>query len=47
VKKLEKHVPELDIEPDGDVDGGGGLALRRRVAVTETAEGFLDRARDR
>ncbi|CAN0322810.1 unnamed protein product, partial [Ectocarpus fasciculatus] len=47
VQKLEKHVPELDNEPDGDVDCGGGLALRRRVAVTETAEGFLDRARDR
>ncbi|CAN0251301.1 unnamed protein product, partial [Ectocarpus fasciculatus] len=47
VQKLEKHVPELDNEPDGDVDCGGELALRRRVAVSETAEGFLDRARDR
>ncbi|CAN0446712.1 unnamed protein product, partial [Ectocarpus fasciculatus] len=45
VQKLAKHVPEVDNEPDGDVDCGGGLALRRRVAVTETAEGFLDRAR--
>ncbi|CAN0209967.1 unnamed protein product, partial [Ectocarpus fasciculatus] len=47
VKHLEKYAPELDSEPDGDVDMEGGLALRRRVAVTETAEGFLDRARDR
>ncbi|CAM9449685.1 unnamed protein product [Ectocarpus sp. 8 AP-2014] len=47
VKKLEKHVPEVDSEPDDDVDFADGLALRRRVAVTETAEGFLDRARDR
>ncbi|CAN0058079.1 unnamed protein product [Ectocarpus sp. 6 AP-2014] len=47
VKKLEQHVPELDSEPDDDVDFGGELALRRRVAVSETAKGFLDRARDR
>ncbi|CAN0163961.1 unnamed protein product [Ectocarpus fasciculatus] len=47
VQKLEKHVPEVENEPDGDVDHAGGLALRRRVAVTETAEGFLDRARER
>ncbi|CAM9228091.1 unnamed protein product, partial [Ectocarpus sp. 8 AP-2014] len=47
VKKLEKHVPELESDPDDDVDCAAGLALRRRVAVTETAEGFLDRARDR
>ncbi|CAM9596837.1 unnamed protein product [Ectocarpus fasciculatus] len=47
VKHLEKYAPELDGEPSKDVDFGGGLALRRRVAVTETAEGFLDRARDR
>ncbi|CBJ33257.1 Hypothetical leucine rich repeat protein [Ectocarpus siliculosus] len=47
VKKLEEHVPELDSEPDDDVDFGGELALRRRVAVSETAKGFLDRARDR
>ncbi|CAN0483579.1 unnamed protein product, partial [Ectocarpus sp. 12 AP-2014] len=47
VKKLEKHVPELDSDPDDEVDFAGQLALRRRVAVTETAEGFLDRARDR
>ncbi|CAN0439634.1 unnamed protein product, partial [Ectocarpus sp. 12 AP-2014] len=47
VKKLEKHIPELDSDHDDDVDYAGGLALRRRVAVAETAEGFLDRARDR
>ncbi|CAN0186483.1 unnamed protein product, partial [Ectocarpus sp. 12 AP-2014] len=47
VKKLEKHVPELGSEPDDDVDFAGGPALRRRVAVTETAQGFLDRAQDR
>ncbi|CAM9762173.1 unnamed protein product, partial [Ectocarpus sp. 13 AM-2016] len=47
VKKLEKHVPELDSDPNEEVDFAGGLALRRRVAVTETAKGFFDRARDR
>ncbi|CAN0057169.1 unnamed protein product [Ectocarpus sp. 6 AP-2014] len=47
VKKLEKHASELDSEPDDDVDYGGGLAVRQRVAVTETAQGFFDRARDR
>ncbi|CAN0269707.1 unnamed protein product, partial [Ectocarpus sp. 12 AP-2014] len=47
VKQLEKHVPELDSDPNDEVDFAGGLALRRRVAVTETAEGFLDRARER
>ncbi|CAM9801829.1 unnamed protein product, partial [Ectocarpus sp. 12 AP-2014] len=46
-EKLEKHVPEVDSDPDDDVDFAGGLALRRRVAVTETAKGFLDRARGR
>ncbi|CAM9661729.1 unnamed protein product [Ectocarpus fasciculatus] len=47
VVNLEKHVPAPDSEPGDSVDSGGGLTLRRRVAVTETAEGFLDRARDR
>ncbi|CAM9603560.1 unnamed protein product, partial [Ectocarpus sp. 13 AM-2016] len=47
VVNLERHVPAPDCEPDDSVDVGGGLALRRRAAVTETAEGFLDRARDR
>ncbi|CAM9178057.1 unnamed protein product [Ectocarpus sp. 8 AP-2014] len=47
VVNLEKHAPALDGEPDDSVDVGGGLALRRRAAVTETAEGFLDRARER
>ncbi|CAN0517757.1 unnamed protein product, partial [Ectocarpus sp. 12 AP-2014] len=47
VVNLEKHVPAPDCEPDDSVDVGGGLGLRRRAAVTETAEGFLDRARDR
>ncbi|CAM9751697.1 unnamed protein product [Ectocarpus sp. 4 AP-2014] len=46
VKKLETHVPELGCEPDGNVGFASGLAFRRRVAVTETAQGFLDRAQD-
>ncbi|CAM9186598.1 unnamed protein product [Ectocarpus sp. 8 AP-2014] len=46
VKNLEDLVPEPGMGPGENVDVGGGQVLRRRLAVTQTAEGFFDRARD-